>query len=826
MKEALLKEIEQKKATLAENEQRCKQLDEELARFEDPAYQARLIEEALAAYYATYRGAFPIDRSLEPDIAKTLRDKSAALGSILADHAAELRRLDAKEQEECRNADNWYGYPRSMIYPGAAYIPYYYTAAQRRSAEAQERRNDRAAERLRRDLLKRKQDALKNIEKQRETAGKNALEAIRRLFLRVEGETTRYYIYGVSRENLQLLVELLRRIRESGMRFGTVPVTMLRKINSWDATARKMPEDKERKDREKEAAEKQKLQKKLEEELAFLQQLQQKQNEANGLLQHSCQQMADIENSLTSVETGLPVRIEQLHAEAAQKRQQQLAQFEADKKELEDACAKTRQQLLAQRKEEEALGQTLMQAHIRLTEEKQLLEAQYSATAFLNIVRRTRLKKQIALVGDRISQNAQQLQAQQARQEALERADPEEELQRRLAQRESLRDHELAAITEATAQGLAKLERERSDLKQKLELTKKQVDQLKEEIKSRASELKKAERRVANSTQKLETFHEDYLIRTFGKKEYLPNHRQAKEQERARLAAATERLKEELAALRQKVKEQEAWEALLQRLREAMPEDLYFIEEAKRIYSAVVPEAEQQEDLHQLKAIGFAVRAKYVLRSGMTLDDYLRRLLQTDGVLDLEALKQRYGSLGSWNQLVSGMKYRYDIVEFEPGQALPIGKLEKAGVTKASLEQFCESAHRFVEDGAYFTAKSLRLDGHEAELYELGFSDWFYSSVLAHSSRFSTCRLMGATVLHKGGGEVNAHSFVVSLILGQRSIDLLDLLDLLDERYGCEGVTKTFVKQSIRGTPIYYDPILDRLYADAELYYQELDEEA
>ena len=826
MKEMLLKEIEQKKAKLAENEQRRKQLDEELARFEDPAYQAKLIEEALAVYYATYRGAFPIDRSLEPDIAKTLRDKSAALDSIVADHAAELRRLDEKERQECRNAENWYGYPRSMIYPGAAYIPYYYTAAQRRSAEAQERRNDKAAEKLRRELLKRKQDALKSIAKQRENAGKNAFEAIKRLFQRVEGETTRYYIYGISRENLQLLVELLRRIREEGTKLGVVPVTMLRKINSWDTTARKMPEDKERKDREKEAAEKQKLQQKLEGELAFLQQLQQKQNEANELLRCSSQQLADIEASLTTLETGLPVRTEQLHAEAAQKRQQQLAAFEADKKELEEAYAKARLQLLTQLKEEEALGQAMMEAHVRLSKEKQQLEAQYHATVFFSFVRRARLKKQLAVVGDKISQNAQQLQAQQARQEALEQAAPEEELQRQLAQRESLRDHELAAIAEATAQSLAKLEREHGGLKQKLELTKKQVDQLKEEIKARESEMKKAERRVANSTKKLETFHEDYLIRTFGKKDYLPNHRQTKEQERTRLTTAAKLLQEEITLLHQKVKAYEAQQAMLQRLKEAMTEDFYFIEEAKSIYSTVVPVSEQREDMQQLKTIGFAVRAKYVLRSNMTLDDYLRRLLQTDGVLDLEALKQRYGSLGSWNPLVSSMKYCYDIVEFEPGQALPIGKLEKAGVTKASLEQFCESVHCFVEEGAYFTAKSLRQDGHEAELYELGFSDWFYNSILAHNSRFSSCKLVGATILHKGGGDVNAPAFVVSLILSERSIDLLDLLNLLDERYGCEGVTKTFVKQSIRGTPIYYDSILDRLYADAELYYQELDEEA
>ena len=46
----------------------------------------------------------------------------------------------------------------------------------------------------------------------------------------------------------------------------------------------------------------------------------------------------------------------------------------------------------------------------------------------------------------------------------------------------------------------------------------------------------------------------------------------------------------------------------------------------------------------------------------------------------------------------------------------------------------------------------------------------------------------------------------------------------LEGNFGCEILEKNKVTYAVQGTEIFYDPILERFYANEELYYREIDE--
>ena len=48
------------------------------------------------------------------------------------------------------------------------------------------------------------------------------------------------------------------------------------------------------------------------------------------------------------------------------------------------------------------------------------------------------------------------------------------------------------------------------------------------------------------------------------------------------------------------------------------------------------------------------------------------------------------------------------------------------------------------------SAKSLRESGFESELYDLGFSDYFYANLLLSDTRFSFTMIYGSMVFFKG----------------------------------------------------------------------------
>lgn len=267
--------------------------------------------------------------------------------------------------------------------------------------------------------------------------------------------------------------------------------------------------------------------------------------------------------------------------------------------------------------------------------------------------------------------------------------------------------------------------------------------------------------------------------------------------------------------------------AHMELLRAALTEDFYFFYEIKRIYRELIPDADpEMVNPYTLKSMGLLVLSDYVLQNHASLDAYFKHLMTKSDIVELAPLKKRFGSITMWHGALFSMKQNYQIIEFEPDRSISLQKLERSGVTKQMLTDFCDEVYRYVESDTYFTVKSLNQCGFTAPLYELGFQEWFYANILCQDARFSSQKTLGTIVLFKGNTEVSIRSFVIDQIRRKGMIDVIDLLNLLQEFFGCNAATVHIIKEKIRDTEIFYDPILDRLYANAELYYKELEEDA
>lgn len=121
--------------------------------------------------------------------------------------------------------------------------------------------------------------------------------------------------------------------------------------------------------------------------------------------------------------------------------------------------------------------------------------------------------------------------------------------------------------------------------------------------------------------------------------------------------------------------------------------------------------------------------------------------------------------------------------------------------------------------------RSLRLSGFESELYGLGFSDWFYANLLISDDRFSFGNMFGNLILFKGNRNITIKSFETDCVRKYGSIDAYDLMSELTDKFGCRISDKWEVIYKIQDTEVYYDRILDRLYANKDLYYDEFEED-
>ena len=167
------------------------------------------------------------------------------------------------------------------------------------------------------------------------------------------------------------------------------------------------------------------------------------------------------------------------------------------------------------------------------------------------------------------------------------------------------------------------------------------------------------------------------------------------------------------------------------------------------------------------------------------------------------------------------LKEDLEIVEFEPYQYINIRRLEKMGISKEKLYNYRDCAWSFLSSDDFFSVKSLIQDGFDHELHSLGFMDLFYATILKSDNRFTWQRVGNAVIFNPRREQFSVHDFLVSYVESVKSINIDEMVSELNDRYGIE-FDRWDIMNKVKGSAVYYDSIMETLYADYETYYEEI----
>lgn len=260
-------------------------------------------------------------------------------------------------------------------------------------------------------------------------------------------------------------------------------------------------------------------------------------------------------------------------------------------------------------------------------------------------------------------------------------------------------------------------------------------------------------------------------------------------------------------------------------LGEELEGDFYFLDEIREIYAEKFPDADLDDiNSFNLKKMGFVVNSNYVIQHHSSAEDYFADLLNRDDIFDILPFRERYSKLTLYYTIFTQMRKNLDIIEIEPGRFMNFRRLARAGITKEMLTGFCAEVYDFAKDKSFFTIQSLKKDGFDSELFECGFEDYFYASLLISDDRLSYQKLFSTIVFYKGKINLMLKDFISDIIKRERKIDYYELDTLLREYYGCANVDKYDIVAKTRDADVFYDSELQKFYSNQEEYYREIDE--
>lgn len=263
------------------------------------------------------------------------------------------------------------------------------------------------------------------------------------------------------------------------------------------------------------------------------------------------------------------------------------------------------------------------------------------------------------------------------------------------------------------------------------------------------------------------------------------------------------------------------------RMQMVLDRDFYTIQDVKRLYKREFPNSDESLlNPYTLKTLGFHVYpgySGYIVKntfSGAT--DYFHTILTQNDIVDMRAYGTAIRYIPTYDSEHRRLRNAYEIVEFSPLQYINIRRLNEAGVTKEHLKSYCNTVAKYYEKGEYFTTTSMRNSGFTHDLDDLGFEEWFYSSILFEDrDNFSAQRIGGTRLFLRGKPNSNLADMLVWLLGKYQKIDFYDLLEMLENQYGI-FLPKEKVIEIINGTELYYDTIMEAVYIDYDTYFEEI----
>lgn len=260
------------------------------------------------------------------------------------------------------------------------------------------------------------------------------------------------------------------------------------------------------------------------------------------------------------------------------------------------------------------------------------------------------------------------------------------------------------------------------------------------------------------------------------------------------------------------------------KLKSILTEDFYTVDYIKRIYSREFPNSDIANiNPFILKTLGFRVFTGYVINNRYSsATEFYNHLLTDDDIVDTRKFSNFMRSNISYTSVLYELKAKREIIEFAPYQYINIRRLNEIGITKNDLVDYCDAVRNVVDTSEFFTVKSLRNHGFSHKLDDLGFDDWFYASLLCEDkSDFSYMRISNTKLFCCGIKQANVEDLLLSVMTEQNKIDMYDLNQWLEEKYGMI-FERYKLLQYIEKAGLYYDTIMETVYIDYDTYFEEI----
>ena len=256
-------------------------------------------------------------------------------------------------------------------------------------------------------------------------------------------------------------------------------------------------------------------------------------------------------------------------------------------------------------------------------------------------------------------------------------------------------------------------------------------------------------------------------------------------------------------------------------LQKELVNEFYWKEDLESLYKNTIRNANLKNlNSYNLNKLNYTMTSTCIYSNKYSsLSDYIKHFLAQD-IINMK-LNNKFRSVQLFYVYYSEYKNNLELIEFSPDICINVHKLESVGIDKNILIDYQKRVKDFCTD-EFFTIYSLRNKGFKYDMLDnLGFDDYFYSSILINDSEIQFKKISDVYLMKKNSNSFDFADFLIYIIGKFRKIDIYDLCDYIKAQYNLD-INRYKIITITKECSLYYSQITEKVYIDYDEFYNEI----
>lgn len=176
----------------------------------------------------------------------------------------------------------------------------------------------------------------------------------------------------------------------------------------------------------------------------------------------------------------------------------------------------------------------------------------------------------------------------------------------------------------------------------------------------------------------------------------------------------------------------------------------------------------------------------------------------------------------TYNIILKELEEEYEIIKIDIDKFITKKKLEEIGITKSLINDFIELIRKSINKNEFFTLYSIEKIIELSDIYQYGFEDIFYESILTNCNLIQTTKFQNRVIMiFSEKQNIKKNDMLIHFLQQQNGYDIEELIEKFDKEYGIKLDRQKLLTICYEEN-LYYNKELEKIYLNKEQWYEEV----